>query len=133
MSAVMYFNSGSSSRHAVMKAANIPCGEYTVDGSMRKDKARVSGSIRKTQSKEKKRRRMIRQAKLAAKLSEKEGRPSYGSGMFNEVDPLELCCESSDDSDGVPLAQLLAAAHSESSDDSDDAPLAQLHGKGQKT
>ena len=54
MSAVMYFNSGSSSRHAVMKAANIPCGEYTVDGSMRKDKARVSRSIRKTQSKENK-------------------------------------------------------------------------------
>lgn len=126
MSALMYFNRGASSRHEVMNAANILGGQFTGKGSMQKDKMRMARSVRKTQEKEKERRRKIRQAKLAAKLLEKEGEPSYRSGKFNEIDPL-LGCESSDVSgDHAPLAQLLGDAQCESSDDNDDTPLARL-------
>ncbi len=38
MSAMMQFNSGANSRHAVMKAANIPAGEFASQGSARKIK-----------------------------------------------------------------------------------------------
>lgn len=76
MSAILYFNSGAASRQDVMKAANIPGGEFTLEGCTKKDEKRMSHSVRKTKSKEKERRRKIRQAKLAAN-QEKEGEPSY--------------------------------------------------------
>jgi hypothetical protein len=122
MSAVMQFNSGASSRHKVMKAACIPAGGFTSQGSAKKDKARISRSVRNASNQDKERRRKIREAKLAAK--DLEGEPSYSSGRFNELDPLGQVDTSSSDEYDYPLARLLD--HSDSSDDSDNVPLAQL-------
>ena len=118
MSAILAFNSGTGSRQAVMNAANIPGGEFTLAGCAKKDQNRMPHSVRKAQAKEKERRRKIRQAKLSV-TQEKEGK-SYARGMFNEVDP--LACVECDDDDDYPLARLFDYDESE---DSDDAPLAQ--------
>ena len=91
-----------------MKAAKIPSGKYCVEGSRKKDKQRISYSKRKAEEKEKRRRKKIRQAKLAARLVEEEGEPGYSRGMYNELDPLLAYGSSSSDSDDVPLAQMLA-------------------------
>lgn len=125
MSAIMHFNSGASSRHDVMRAANIPPGEFTGEGSAKKDKSRITRSIRKESVKQKERRRKIREAKLAAQQQNEEGEPSYSSGKYNEADPLGQAHCSSDE-DNIPLAQLLAETDSDTSDSSDNAPLAQL-------
>ena len=52
------------------------------------------------------RRRKIRQAKVAARLQESKGGPSYAAGRFNESDPL-LPFDSSEDSDDIPLKTLI--------------------------
>ena len=126
MSAVMQFNSGGSSRHEVMKAANIPAGVFTSEGSARKDKTRISKSLNKAKMKEKETRRKIRQAKLEA-ITRKEGECSYSGGRFNEMDPLGQM----DSSDNFPLARLLHHSTSETSDSSDDISLGQLCKKKQ--
>ena len=126
MSAILHFNSGASSRHDVMREAGIPAGEFTSEGSAKKDKSRISRSIKKASMREKERRRKIRKAKLAAKEQIEEGEPSYSSGKYNEADPLCQADYSSDD-DNIPLARLLPDADSDTdSDSSDNAPLAQL-------
>ena len=76
-------------------------------------------------TKEKERRRKIRQAKLAARTGEAEGECSYSSGKFNEVDPLGQAYSSEED--GYPVARLLPESDSDSFDTSDDVPLAQLY------
>ena len=50
-------------------------------------------SVKKTKSKEKERRREIREAKLAA--NQEKGETSYASGKFNDVDPLDYIMSSS--------------------------------------
>ena len=57
MSAIMHFNSGASSKHDVMRAANIPPGEFTGEGSAKKDKSRITRSIREESVKQKETRR----------------------------------------------------------------------------
>ena len=64
-------------------------------------------------------RRKIRGAKQ--QTNQEKGEPSYPSGKFNEVDPLNFMVSSFDDEDEYPLARLLVDNDSE---DSDDAPLA---------
>jgi hypothetical protein len=127
MSAILSFNAGAASRQDVMKVANIPGGAFTLEGCTAKDEKRMSHSVRKTKTKEKERRRKIRQAKLAAN----QGETSYASGMFNEVDPLDIDASSSDDDDDddYPLARLLDSNESE---DSDDAPLAEIISRNQQ-
>ena len=131
----MQINSGASSRQEVMKADNIPAGVFTSEGSARKDKARISKSVDKAKTKEKERRKKIRQAKLEA-ITRKEGECSYNSAKFNEIDPLGQMESSSnssddDDDDNFPLARLLHHSTSETSDRSDDISLAQLCKKQQ--
>ena len=53
MSAVLSFYSGAASRMDVMKAANIPGGEFTLEGCTAKDEKRMSHSMIKTKTKEK--------------------------------------------------------------------------------
>jgi hypothetical protein len=134
MSAVMSFNAGAATRQDVMKAANIPGGQFTFEGCSAKDSTRMADSVRRAAVKEKERRRKRRQAKLAAN----EGECSYASGMFNDVDPLDFDSSSSssdddedefDDEDDYPLARF---AHNDESDDSDDAPLAQFASRKQE-
>ena len=117
MSAVLAFNCGAASRQDVMKAANIPGGDFTLEGCKKKDATRMRHSV-KTKSKEKERRK-IREAKLAA--NQEKGETSYASGKFNDVDPLDYITSSSDEEDDYPLPRLLVDNDSE---DSDDAPLA---------
>ena len=126
MSAVLAFNCGAGSRQDVMKAANIPGGEFTLEGCKKKDATRMRHSVKKAKLKKKERRRKIREAKLAA--NQEKGESSYASGKFNNVDPLDYATSSSDDEDDYPLARLLADNDSE---DSDDAPLAHFISKRQ--
>ena len=125
MSAILQFNSGASSRHAVMNAASIPAGKFTNQGSARKSQSRITSSAKKASTKEKERRRKIRQAKLAARTEEAEGERSYSSGKFNEIDPLGQTYSS--DEDGYLLARLLHESDLDSFDTSDDVPQAQLY------
>ena len=71
MSAVMQFNSGASSRHEVMKAANIHAGVFTSEGSAKKDKTRISKSLNKAKIEEKER-------------SEKKGKASQIRGHYKK-------------------------------------------------
>lgn len=119
MSAILAFNSGAASRLDVMKAADIPGREFTLEGCATKDKMRISHSIRKLKSKEKQPRKKIREARLAANQGKRE--TSYASAKFNDVDPLDYIVLPSDEEDDDPLARLLVDDESE---DSDDAPLA---------
>ena len=126
MSAVMSFNAGAATRQDVMKAANIPGGQFTFEVCSAKDNTRMVDSVRQAAAKEKERRRKRRQAKLAAN----EGECSYTSGMFNDVDPLDFgpSSSSSDDDgfdheDDYPLARF---ALNDKSDESDGVPLAQF-------
>ena len=91
MTAVMSFNAGASTRQDVMKAANIPGGQFTFERCSAKDNTRMADSVRQAAAKEKERRRKRRQAKLAANEC------SYASGMFNDVDPLDFDPSSDDD------------------------------------
>ena len=47
MSAVLTFNCGATSRQDVMKAANIPGGEFTLEGCKKKDEIRMRHSPKK--------------------------------------------------------------------------------------
>ena len=96
MSAVLAFNCGAASRQDVMKAVNIPGGEFTFEGCKKKDAKRMRHSAKKAKSKEKERRRKIREAKLAVN-QEKGETSSYASGKFNEADPLNFMESSSDE------------------------------------
>ena len=88
-------------------------------GCKKKDETRIRHSVKKAKTKEKGRRRKIREAKLAA--NQEKGEPSYASGKFNDVDPLGYDLSSSDDENDFRLARLLAYNES---DDSDDVLLA---------
>ena len=136
MSAVLAFNCGAASRQDVMKAANIPGGEFTFEGCKKKDAIRMRHSAKKAKSKEKERRRKTSEVRLAVN-QEKGETSSYASGKFNEADPLNFM-ESSSDEDDYPLTRHLVDNDSEDNDDyllatllsnnasenSDDAPLA---------
>ena len=101
MSAVLQFSSGASSRHEVMKAANIPAGVFTSEG---KDKVRIS-------------------------FKEKKVNALTAVGNSILIDPLgqmECSGNSSGDDDNFPLVRLLHHSTSETSDSSDDISLAQL-------
>ena len=133
MTAVMSFNAGAATRQDVMKAANIPGGQFTFERCSAKDNTRMADSVRQAATKEKERRRKRRQAKLAANEC------SYASGMFNDVDPLDFDPSSDDDDDDdeddfddeddYPLARF---THNDESDDSDDTPLAQFASRKQE-
>ena len=96
MSAVLAFNCGAASRQDVMKAVNISGGEFTFEGCKKKDAKRMRHSAKKAKSKDKERRRKIREAKLAVN-QEKGETSSYASGKFNEADPLNFMESSSDE------------------------------------
>ena len=83
-----------------MKAANIPGGEFTLEGCKTKDATRMRHSVKNTKLNEKERRK-IREAKLAA--NQEKGEPLYASGNFNNVDPLDYVMSSSSDEDDYPL------------------------------
>ena len=53
MSAVLAFNCGAASRQDVMKAANIPGGEFTLEGCKKKDATRMRHSVKKAKLKKK--------------------------------------------------------------------------------
>ena len=124
MSPVMSFNAGAATKQDVMKAANIPGGQFTFEWRSAKDNTRMVDSVRQAAAKVRERRRKRRQAKLAANKEE----CSYDSGMFSDVDPLDFHPSSSsssssqdheddfDDEDDYPLARF---AHNDESDDSD--------------
>ena len=89
MSAVLQFNDGASAKHDVMERAGIPSGEFTAEGSLKKDRDRVAKSRNKDKQKQKKRRMKIRQAKLQQRQEERESGSSYGCGLYNEANPLQ--------------------------------------------
>ena len=104
MGAVLQFNEGASGKHLVMEKAGISYGELSVIGSAKKDQQRVQHSKLKASAKKKKARRKIRQAKKKAEEESKSlDGPSYSSGRFNGINPLDNHSSSEDD---LPLAQV---------------------------
>ena len=65
MSAILQFNSGASSRHAVMNAASIPVGKFTNQGSARTDQSRLTSSAKKAATKEKKEKKKDKAGKIS--------------------------------------------------------------------
>ena len=84
-SAILQFNLGATSRHAVMQNLGMSCGKFTLEGSHRKDKKRVKTADNRQRSKFKMARQKIREAKLKEqeRLKRVEG-VTYEAGGFNE-------------------------------------------------